>query len=146
MLNDLFGASLSQGTLQNWIREAAIKLKKVEASVHKALCASKIVHFDETGLRVKKKLGWLHVACTSKLTYYRYHAKRGSEAIDEIGILPSFKGIAIHDGLPAYKKYECLHGLCNPHLIRELIFIEEQYKQPWAAEMRKHLFQSPSKL
>ena len=138
-LNDLFGASLSQGTLQNWIREAAIKLSDVEASIHEALCASKIVHFDETGLRVKKKLGWLHVACNSRLTYYGFHAKRGSAAIDKIGILPQFKGRAIHDGLPAYKKYECDHGLCNPHLLRELIFIEEQYKQPWAGEMREGL-------
>lgn len=139
LLKDMFGASISQGTLQNWIQQAAIKLTDVETSIREALCTSKIVHFDETGLRVKKELGWLHVACTPILTYYAFHEKRGSEAIDEINILPRFKGRAIHDGLPAYKKYECDHGLCNPHLIRELIFIEEQHKQPWAIEMREHL-------
>jgi transposase len=52
--------------------------------------------------------------------------------------LPEFRGRAIHDAFSAYWRYECEHGLCNAHHLYELIFVHEQMKRAWAAEM-KHL-------
>jgi transposase len=104
-----------------------------------------------TGMRVKGKLWWLHVACTEGLTYYFVHQKRGGEAIDEMDILPllgathaeetsarlhpQFQGKAIHDGWKSYQGYDCEHFLCNAHHLLELIFIGEQYQQAWAIQM-----------
>jgi transposase len=63
--------------------------------------------------------------------------KRGREAIDEIDILPKFRGRAIHDGLASYWLYdECEHGLCNAHHLRELTFVEEELEQNWAKELK----------
>jgi hypothetical protein len=69
------------------------------------------------------------------LTYYFVHQKRGRDAIDEMNILPQFQGKAIHDGWKSYQDYDCDHFLCNAHHLRELIFIWEQYQQPWAIQM-----------
>jgi hypothetical protein len=55
--------------------------------------------------------------------------------MDHMGILPSFNGRAIHDFWKPYFKYDCNHGLCNAHHLRELIFLHEQHGQRWAKNM-----------
>lgn len=135
ILSDLVGVNVSEGTLFNTRRHCFEQLASQEQKIKSEILASSVIHFDETGLRVKGKLWWLHVACTDGLTYYFVHHKRGCEAIDEMEILPHFEGKAIHDGWKSYQDYKCEHFLCNAHHLRELIFIWEQYHQAWAIQM-----------
>jgi len=79
------------------------------------------------------------MASTANLTHYAVHPKRGFEATEEeVGILPAFEGVAMHDGLSAYyRHYErCEHALCNAHHLRELTFVEEEQEQEWAGQMK----------
>jgi transposase len=135
LLADFFGCAMSEGTLANIIAQshelAADPVEKIKALVEQAAVA----HFDETGSRVGGKLWWMHSASTAQATYYDIHRKRGSEAFDAIGILPNFIGRAIHDFWKPYFGYDCLHGLCNAHHLRELIFVYEQHQQDWADHM-----------
>ena len=141
LLEDVFGCEVSEGSLYNARERCFEQLAPVAAQVKAAIEAAGVGHFDETGMRVNGKLMWLHVACTDGLTYYFIHAKRGKEAIDEMDILPNFTGTSVHDGLKSYKSYDCQHGLCNAHHLRELLFISERYGQPWADEMMTLLTQ-----
>jgi transposase len=134
-LSDILGVNVSSGTLFNARSQCFEQLAANEETIKAEILASDVVHFDETGLRVSGKLWWLHVACTDGLTYYFVHSKRGREAIDEMEILPNFEGKAIHDGWKSYQNYQCQHYLCNAHHLRELMFIWEQYQQPWAIQM-----------
>ena len=78
----------------------------------------------------------------SRLTHYAIHAKRGREATDAIGILPDFTGVSVHDGWKPYRTYtRCRHALCNIHHLRELTFLEEQYQQAWANELKALLLE-----
>jgi transposase len=76
---------------------------------------------DETGLRVAGGSGWVHVARTETHTHYGYDERRSKVAMDEIGILPQFKGMLVRDGFSSYKWYEqCQHARCEAHFLREL--------------------------
>ena len=136
LMANLFGGSLSEGTLYNWLSTCHDRLADVDAATRKAVTAARVAHFDETGLRIANNLRWLHTASTPTLTSYAHHDKRGKQALDDIGVLPGFTGTAVHDGFSTYFGYDgCKHALCNAHLLRELIFVKEQPQQPWAAGM-----------
>ena len=135
LLADLLGCPLSEGTLANIISQCDDLTETPVAQIKEIIEQASVAHFDETGSRVEAKLWWLHSASTENATYYGIHRKRGSEAIDDIGILPDFTGRAIHDFWKPYFGYSCLHGLCNAHHLRELIFVHEQHQQEWADHM-----------
>jgi transposase len=140
ILHDLHGCeSFSQGTLANFHADCAARLEPVEAAILQQITAAPVAHFDETGVRATGSLHWLHTVCTQALTWYYAHKNRGAEAMDDAGVLPAFQGRAIHDFWKSYLKYDCLHGLCNAHLLRELVFLHEQHHQVWAQAMIEHL-------
>ncbi len=114
----------------------------MEEQLTAALRRAPVLHSDETGVRRAGQLAWAHVACTDRLTHYAIHAQRGAAAIDAIGILPDFHGVSVHDGFASYRAYAlCRHALCNVHHLRELTFLEEEYEQAWAAQLKALLRQ-----
>lgn len=135
-IQDLIGPSMTVGTLKALVDRCAEQIKPVEEQIAAALRQGKLMHQDETSLFVAGKRQWLHVGCTPSLTHYATHEKRGRQALDAIGLLQGFTGVSVHDGLASYQGYECVHALCNVHLLRELTFVEEVLGQPWAAEMK----------
>ncbi len=136
LFDALFGQSISEGTLANILTQAADLLKQPLEMIKQYITQSAVVHFDETGANVTgHKSYWIHVAGTKDATYYVAHAKRGHEAFDDIDILPNFDGRAVHDCWSSYFLYSCFHALCNAHILRELIFVFEQFHQKWAKEM-----------
>lgn len=134
-VRDLFHVSLSEGTVCNFIKEFNRIINKPVEVIKHGLIKSKIVGFDESGGRCNGKLNWFHVATNELLTYFSFHPKRGKKAMDSAGILPFFKGKAVHDCFASYYNYVLEHVLCNAHILRELIFEKEENLQKWAGEM-----------
>jgi len=135
LVEDLFSRTISQGTLYAWNTACFENLKSTEESIRQAILASPVVHFDETGIRKQGKLHWLHAASTEQLTFYGLHARRGQEAMLDLGILEHYTGCAVHDHWKSYFTFSCDHSLCNAHHLRELTYLVEQEKQGWAKSM-----------
>lgn len=139
IFEDLFGHGLSEGTLNNINARFYDNLERFEDELKNELLNQKAINFDETGYYFNTKRNWLLSASTKNLTYYHPHTKRGSEAMDSMGILPNFKGIAIHDFWKSYLTFNCSHALCNVHHLRDLIFCHEQEGSAWAQKMKDFL-------
>lgn len=136
LLKDLFGQPFSEGSLFTANQACYDALADAEQEIKQQLLNSPVVHCDETGARVEGKTNWLHTVSTPDLTCYSIHPKRGSDAMDEMGILPFYTGIAKHDFWSAYFKYtSCDHSFCNDHHLRELTWVIENEHQAWAQQM-----------
>ena len=133
------GARVESTLLANFSAACSERLEPVDAFIRAQVTAAEVAGFDETGMRATGSLHWLHTVSTSFLTWYFAHAKRGREAMDDAGVLPDFKGRAVHDFWDSYMKYDCDHAFCNAHLLRELVFLWEEQDQAWAKIMIDHL-------
>jgi transposase len=147
LLADLFGATLSVGTLVNHVQLGADRVRMVEGEIKAELHRAPVLNHDETGMRVVGPDGqargqWTHVTCAPNLTHYARHAARGVRALDAIGILPDYMGVSVHDGWTSYRHYQAgRHALCNAHHMRELTFVEEELQQEWAGRLKQLLRQ-----
>jgi transposase len=121
---DLVQHRVSEATVLKASEQLEKGIEPSTAAVKERLRDAEVLHVDESGLRVRGKLHWLHVASTERLTSYEVHAKRGQEAMEAAGILGEY-----------FKYHECDHALCNAHHLRELCFIDKQYQQSWAKDM-----------
>jgi len=91
MSYDLFGQHVSEDTILKSMKTIGQALLPFSLALKALLLLAPVLHADETGVRVLKKLVWLHILCTPTLTWYGVHEKRGQEAVDFFGILPLFK-------------------------------------------------------
>lgn len=143
VLADFFSCPISVGSLRRIIAECAASALLSEVEIKQRLKQAEVIHVDETGLRVEGTGQFVHVASTPRLTHYACDTRRGKAAMDEVGILPAFKGTSVHDGWPAYSYYyQCRHALCGAHLLRELTYIEESHphqRGEWAEPLAKLL-------
>lgn len=126
---------ISAGSLNNFNKDAFDRLEYFEQWITKELVRQQLLHCDETGINICGKINWLHTVSNGLLTYYATHAKRGTEAMDAMGVLPAYQGVICHDHWKPYYRYDCTHALCNAHHLRELERAYEQDGQKWAQAM-----------
>ena len=134
ILGSVFGIPLSTGTIYSMVSRCADNLTGTYNEIKTQMMVAALSHFDETGTRVEGKTWWVHVACNSLYTYLYIHKKRGKKAMEAEGVLPAFRGIAVHDCWSSYWYYnDAEHAVCNEHLLRELVGVSENHEnQTWS--------------
>lgn len=143
LIKSMIGEILAEATLLKFILRLHLALEQWEADSIELLLNSPVMNVDETSLRVDKKNHWIHVYSSGDITLKFLHPKRGTEAINEINIIPRYGGTIIHDCWSSYLTYnDCDHGLCCSHLVRELTCIIESNGYHWAANMKGLLLET----
>ncbi len=137
-LAELFGVPLSAGTVAGITARAAGRLGGFLERAREQIAASPVAGFDETGFRVEGRLHWVHCARTGRYTLLMVHPRRGKKAMEAMGVLPSFAGVAVHDAWAPYDTYTAPeHQLCCAHALRELQAITDVAPEGawcWAAQ------------
>ncbi len=140
LIKSMIGVLISEASMLKFVLRLHQALADWERSAIEQVIKSKSINVDETSLRVNKKNHWIHVYSSGDITLKFLHRKRGTEAIDAIGIIPRYGGSIVHDCWSSYFAYKnCGHGLCGSHLLRELTFIIESNQYAWATNMKRLL-------
>jgi transposase len=126
-LSEMFGCAPSPGALSAAARKTAGLIAPALRAITGNLVRAEVVHFDETGFRTAGNLAWVHSASSGKFVLVTVHAKRGKDGMKAAGVLPFFRGIAVHDAWKPYDSFEDVagHALCGAHLLRELVAVTE---------------------
>jgi Transposase and inactivated derivatives len=64
IFTEWFGQPVSEGTLQAAVNCCAARLVEAETRIRQGISRAQVAHFDETGMYVEDKRGWLHSAST----------------------------------------------------------------------------------
>ncbi len=141
ILGEVFDIPLSTGVIANMVSDCAEKVRPTVQKIKEAIVHAAMAHFDETTVRVEKTLHYIHVACTDTLAYFFGAKSRSYNDMEKAGILGRFLGIAIHDCYTAYWKFKNIakHAVCNVHILRELVGVEENTPNKTSAKKMKEL-------
>ncbi len=143
LIDDLYAHHLSTGSIITMLQKTHEAIRESQAHTKTLLEQSPLLHCDETGISVEGRLHWIHVASTPYLTYFFLHKKRGQDAMDAMGILPTYTGILMHDHWSSYKSYTLgSHSFCNAHHLRELQGISDNEKVQWSKDMHALLIRA----
>ncbi len=135
ILGSVYGAKLSDGTIQSALERCYNTLEGFEGQLKTALMNQSVLHVDETGCKVSGTNHWIHVVGSAKLVYYGFQVGRGITAIQDMNILTHYSGYLVHDFWRPYLDLPAKHVFCNAHLLREYRNIAERHGQDWALEL-----------
>lgn len=135
LVKGLFQLTVSQASIVNMLMRISALLEDVDPLIRRYILDTPVAHFDGTGCSIRGKLHFIHNASAGGYTYFYVSPKRGREAMDAIGILPVYTGVAIHDCWHPYFAYGCDHSLCGAHLVRELKGVVEREGFSWASSL-----------
>ena len=138
-LNDVMGLSISTGGIHNILQRMAKKALPMYNTIKQKAVQATCIGADETGVNINGKNHWAWTWQNDTLTYIVCAASRGFKTIAaafENG-LPN--AVLIHDRWPCHFQMDAkAHQICTAHLLRELNYINELYKDKciWATAFK----------
>jgi transposase len=141
VMHDIFGITMSEGTLNNIRAEADRKLEQTSLEMQKHLAEKEVLGSDETQCFISREKFWQHCVCDSQFTHYSVQKERGLSGIERASpLLIRYSGVLLHDCFRAYFNLPLAsHALCNVHLLRELTGIAEMTGEKWPERMAQLL-------
>lgn len=134
LISDLSGRKISEGTIQNILRENSAKSDGAYEDIRRRIECAPVVGADETGAAAGKQLHWNWIFQTDALTYVYQLKSRGMEAIDFKFPNGLPRSALVTDRHKSYFKMNVKnHQVCLAHLLRNAEYLNElDAKQDWS--------------
>jgi len=141
MMRDVFGVSVSDGTIRNILKEAGRLDALPYEAIRQRVEQSDVVGCDETGFYAKGELRWGWVAQTKDATYVFQDKSRGRKALEKHFPDHFLDAVLVTDRHSSYRKMNAAgHQDCIAHLLRNLEYLNELDKsQSWSREFQQLL-------
>jgi len=139
MLRSVFGLNICQASIKNILHRTSEKLGPIYETIRKTVLNSPVIGGDETSVNINGKNNWVWTFQNAKATFIGIHPRRGYQAIEEL-MPEGFGGaIIVSDCWASYFKTDAKwHQLCTAHILRELQYFTERYKdQTWSGRMTR---------
>ena len=144
-LNDVMGLPISTGGINNILQRMARKAVPMYEQIKEKIEQASAIGADETGVNINGKNHWAWTWQNDRLTYIVCAASRGFTTIKETFKNGLPNATLIHDRWPFHFQTNAkAHQICTVHLLRELNYINELYKDKciWAKEFKALLIEA----
>ena len=137
LMQDLFGISMSEGTVDNLLERMTQKAMPSYQIIQQRIQLEDVVGGDETGASIGGKKGWMHTWQSAKLTFIAASMNRGFQTMLQYFPKGFPQSVYVSDCWAAQLKVPAkLHQLCMAHLLRELNNFVEALDCKWCVDMK----------
>ena len=137
LMQDLFGISMSEGTVDNLLERMTQKAMPSYQIIQQRIQLEDVVGGDETGASIGGKKGWMHTWQSAKLTFIAASMNRGFQTMLQYFPKGFPQSVYVSDCWAAQLKVPAkLHQLCMAHLLRELNNFVEALDCKWSVDMK----------
>ena len=133
LLRDVCQVPLSEGSVANLLRQAAVRAAPVYERIKAELAASPVMGADETSAKVNGGTWWLWVWQNVRNTYLAAAATRGWATITEVWSEGLMQATLVSDRYAAHLKLAVrAHQLCLAHLLRDAVYLTQAESHAFA--------------
>lgn len=140
LLNEVLHLPISEGGIHELLNRLSDKATSAYEIIRERITNAKTVGADETGMKINGKKGWFWTWQNNEITFIAPSENRGFATI-ETNFKNGFKnGVLTHDCWKSHFMTPAKnHQICTAHLLRELNYFIEAYKNEWSVKFRKLL-------
>ena len=141
LLDEVFGLTISEGTISNILARAREPLLTATAAIEQVVLASPVVCSDETSVRVKGKNWWEWVFVTTIAVLHIIKPSRAKAVVADLfgEIRPE---VWVSDMLGSQRGHAAAWQVCLAHLIRDAKYAIEDGDTAFSAPFRRLLLRA----
>lgn len=143
IFHDLFLVPVSEGGLHHILNRLATKALPAYRLIKNKIANSSVVGADETGVKINGEKYWYWTWQNENITYITASQNRGFKTIKENFGQGFPHSVLVHDCWKSHFQTPTLtHQVCLAHLLRELNYLAERYKDTWPVRFKEVLCQA----
>jgi transposase len=135
---DVMALPVSVGGINNVLNRLIQKARPHHGQIKQRIYEDQFIGTDETGVKVNGQKGWMWTWQNDDLTFIVHSDNRGFKTIEDNFANGLPHAVLQHDRFACHFNCKAIHHqICMAHLLRDLQFISELYKDcRWANHMK----------